>query len=151
MKPLFIAFVLLLLLPSVADSSKRNNRVHVMDYTNSAVVAETVDNFNDIMPRGGPRLVYWGMPHASCENITVCVDPNLVEFAGMAYIDKKRIKINPDYRNNENVMCHEFMHILTRVSDAYNTNPDSCVYGYLDDPGGADIALLRERYQRKKR
>jgi hypothetical protein len=150
MKTLVIALAILLLFPSAVDAGKKRNRVYVNDYTNSSVVAETVDDFNRIMPKRGPRLIYRSIPGLCSRAITVC-QRDLIEFAGFAYIYERRIEIDPDYRNDENVMCHEFMHVLARVPDAYDTNPDSCIYGRLDDPGGADIALLRERYQRKKR
>jgi hypothetical protein len=150
MKYLLIAIAVMLIFPAPMDAAKKRNRVYVNDYTNNPVVAETVDDFNQIMPRRGPRLIYRNMYALCSGSITVC-HGNFVEFAGQAYINERRIEINPAYRNSENVMCHEFMHILARVGDAYDTNPDSCIYGRLNDPGGADIALLRERYQRKKR
>jgi hypothetical protein len=152
MKSLVIALAIILLFPLAVDAGKGRNRVYVNDYTNSPVVAETVDDFNAIMPKRGPHLIYRAMPYASCEALTVCVDQNLIEFAGHAswWRGNGRIVLNKDYVE-ENTVCHEFMHVLTRVGDAYDTNPDSCVYGQLNDPGGADIALLREQYQRKKR
>jgi hypothetical protein len=135
--------------PLDTESRERLERVIVRDYTASAVVAETVTDFNRIMPRRGPRLVYRAMPRADCRTLTICVDPGLIEFAGIA--GRAAIVLNAAYVDHENTVCHEFMHVLARVPDAYDSNPDSCVYGQLDDPGGADIQMLREHYRKKDR
>jgi hypothetical protein len=72
MKTLVIALAILLLFPSAVDAGKKRNRVYVNDYTNSSVVAETVDDFNRIMPKRGPRLIYRSIPGLCSRAITVC-------------------------------------------------------------------------------
>jgi hypothetical protein len=145
----WLLLVLLLLVPTDTDARAHRERVVVLDYTGGATVAETVEDFNRVMPRRGPRLVYRAMPSAPCSAMRVCVDPGLVEFAGIA--GRGVIVLNAAYIEDENTVCHEFMHVLARVPDAYDSNPDSCVYGRLDDPGGADVAMLQQRYKKDRR
>jgi hypothetical protein len=152
MRVLVVVLLLCVALVPVADAGKRHDRrdrVIVTDYTASPVIAETVADFNRVMPRRGPRLVYRAVSGQCAQPLTVC-PRELDGFAGLAYIGANRIEIDPDYRESENVACHEFMHVLARVGDNYDSDPASCLYGQLDDPGPTDIALLRERYGRRR-
>jgi hypothetical protein len=156
----------LLLGPPAAEAGR--DVVIVEDYSSAlwdGIVAKTVDDFNAVMPRGGPRLVYERRAAVLCDalprrrgknrHITVCSTTNRVGgqvFGGKrielgdAFADETRF---PGYRAE--ATCHEFMHILTRIPDNYDTSPESCVWGRLTAPGPFDVATLEKVYGKKTR
>ncbi|MBA2707355.1 MAG: hypothetical protein H0U59_06085 [Gemmatimonadaceae bacterium] len=164
-----LVIVAALLLPMPIDAGKKHNHhrrenrpvMFVEDYTAPAwdgVIAETVADFNAVMPKRGPRLVYVRKPHVACApapTTTVCSGILGVGTAGLAYVTGGggRIALNDLYAFPEDsagfpaLACHELMHILADVGDNYGAFPSaSCVWGYLSDPGPKDVELLRARY-----
>jgi hypothetical protein len=166
-KPLLLVLAALLLLPAMwVDAGKKHRipdkRIVVEDHTSAAwdgIIAETVDDFNRVMPKKGPKLVYKrGEAIACASSITVCAG-DIAPYWGLAIYNTDSIgdgaiqvtddpAITPALR--EAVACHEFMHILTGIRDNYGANPQSCVWGWRDAPGPFDIEYLDDFYDNPK-
>jgi hypothetical protein len=155
-------------LPGGVDARRGQRVLVVRDYTSEAwagVVEQTVDDFNAVMPKGGPKLVYERMEPISCvvhptqrrrSVLDICSVPELPSGA-RAHPRQKVILLNDTYtgpyydRFRATTACHEVMHILTRVDDNVGALPDqSCVWGELAQPGPFDIDLLRKTYGRHR-
>jgi hypothetical protein len=123
--------------------------ITVYDYTPPSwdgMVATTVDDFNAIIPRGGPRLTYRRMEVVPCDQvgweqrgIIVCVSSEPIIIGGIDAggtvrgISGKRgnrlsrvelardERIAPEYRPN--IACHEFMHAVTGIIDKNILDP----------------------------
>jgi hypothetical protein len=123
--------------------------VTVIDRTRwGAVNAETVADFQQI----GVRVRYV-TDSGGCKPVPGAVvlceaplDPGHLAEAtvgmprGGAFVKYNTLHPNP----SENTACHEMMHVLAAVGDAYGTDPASCVWGStLGDPGPTDRDLLR--------
>jgi hypothetical protein len=166
MKCALIVLVVLLLVPSAADARRGKRVLVIRDYTSAAwdgVIEQTVEDFNAVMPQGGPQLVYERRETAPCDvrakqrrraSIKVCSVPE------RPYGGRERgqmILLNDTYTGpwydqfRAGVVCHEMMHALTGIPDNYGALPDqSCVWGELSQPGPLDVDRLREMYQRKR-
>jgi hypothetical protein len=147
---------------------KRRVTVTVADYTTPewvGVVEGMVAQFSAILGDWGPRLVYQRFEVRDCGAIpapqvasrtAICSAHNdPPPFSGTCAIGKAHDLItlydaaHTQARHRRQTVCHELMHALADVPDNYGSNPDSCVYGYLDHPGGADAALLAEHVRRR--
>ena len=163
------------LLPGASEARRgrkapATRAIVVRDYTSdlwSGVVAQTVADFNAIMPEGGPVLRYARMDPVPCESlrpsrtrrvIAVCSGTFLTP-AGQTSPDVRDIWLSDPFRQAlldsgqgphtgpTGLVCHEMMHVLTGIQD--NTGArlhESCVWGILRHPGPFDIATLAERY-----
>lgn len=145
---------LILLLP-LAVEAKSHRTLVVDDYTTQVwwgdTVERTVDDLNAVMPKRGPRLVYVDHPDGGCpagKGIVVCSDTTGKSLPGVTY--GYTIIVSDGSAQQQNVVCHEFMHVLTGIADNYDTRDDSCVWGRIDSPGPFDADLLKDRYPRKK-
>ena len=167
---LMLAMVATGLMPGEGDAhrnAKPQRTIIIFDYTNAAwegVVTQTVTDFNAVMPRRGPRVMYRRAEgpcfddHQRRNVYAVCSVPDLDGgHPGIFYPFTHRIDLTDhaaqqSWSAKTNLMCHELMHALTRVSDNYDALPDtSCVWGRLPGPGSFDIDLLNERFGRKRR
>lgn len=166
------------LVPGESDARRhkadRQRTIVVQDYTSAAwagVVTQTVDDFNAVMPKRGPRLRYVRedgacpdtRPKRSMLVCSVANDPR----AGYASPWGRYVFVNDTYavgwhaQFRAQTVCHEFMHALSGVGDNRTFGPDgnaiyplpdqSCVWGDLSAPGPFDIALLAELYGSKRR
>jgi hypothetical protein len=115
-----------------------------------SVNQETVRDFTDL----GVRLHYTvGNPSDGCTPepgmVVLCEKSINPDHAANASVGIPRggalVAYNTLYPNpHENIACHEFMHVLAAVGDAYDTDQQSCVWGsHLLDPGPTDVELLR--------
>jgi hypothetical protein len=150
---------------------QRRETVVVQDFTGprwAGMVEGVVAQFAAVMPEHAPRLVYQRREALDCAGLpapgktprlAVCTSgvPN-PPYSGYMTAGAKHDLItlydqafSDDDHYRREVICHEMMHALARVPDNYDTNADSCIYGHLDHPGGADIQMLRERYRKKDR
>jgi hypothetical protein len=150
----------------------RNRRatVYVDDHTTAlwnGMVEAMVAQFTAILGEWGPRLIYRRYAVRDCgaipaprvaSRVSVCSalnDP--APFSGTCGIGERYDAItlydaaHTQATHQRNTICHELMHALGDLPDAYDTNPDSCIYGHLDHPGGHDIALLQQHIRRKAR
>jgi hypothetical protein len=150
----------ILLLPSMADARPRQRHdrevVQIVDHTDAtwtAALLETIDDFNRVMPPSGPLLRYErGAVGCAADTIPVCsgdTDP----WAGFTWWwttqRYAQIEVKSPYDmpwDMERVLCHEFMHALTHIGDNYGAVADSCVWGYLSDPGRWDITYLYKHF-----
>jgi hypothetical protein len=159
-------------MPDRKKKRKRQQRdtIVVQDYSSpgwAGVVETLVAQFTAIMPGNAPRLVYSRKPPMDCgglpspgktPRIAICSSQvsNESAVATSTIGDKHSLitlydqHFGSDARYRREIMCHEMMHSLADVGDAYGTNADSCVFGHLDHPGGADAQLLAERFRRRK-
>jgi hypothetical protein len=144
-----------------ADSHKRKRRhthrdratvIRVVDRTtHGALNREAVEDYAAL---GIPLRYTVGNPGDGCTPqpaaIVLCEAPLVPAHVAEATVGIPRsgawITYNTAHPNpGENVACHEFMHVLAAVGDAYGTDPQSCVWGWdLKDPGPTDLRLLRE-------
>lgn len=139
------------------------------------LIQRSIADYNAVMPARGPRLVVRVLPERSCgwvkrqrfarATITVCSQPDgdgrgwaVYRVARHRFVDERaRITLvgNPGHDRytpiHQQVVCHELVHALTAVRDAYDTEPESCVRGSLDVPGAWDVALLERVYRARKR
>lgn len=170
-----IIIVLLFLLPGYAMAYDTTpwgaHRIIIADYTVhrwSPIVTETVDEFNDVMPGGGPSLTYEQRPSTLCADLPpnpargevwVCASDSVAN-CGVTVPLRHKGSIRgaaigiPDacLEAGKGVVCHEMMHALTGIPDNYGALPDtSCVWGDLTSPGSWDIALLRDVYSGRHR
>lgn len=156
MKTLLILFVLAasVLSPAAADAGKhhrrhKTSRPPVITIENRAgaawteVIAETVAEF---LPYRPIRLTTGsgGCETGTATHIILCeaeMPANVQGYSSPGQIGVIAQAALPR-QVRENIVCHEFMHQFTGVADAYDSNPDSCVWGRLPDLGSVDIALL---------
>jgi hypothetical protein len=148
---------------------ERRETLYIQDYTSGRwddTLPAMVAQLAALLPAGAPKLVYQRRAPTDCgglpapgksDRIAICSNPTPTPpFAGTTTMGRHSLITLYDAAVSEGsyereVACHELMHALAHVPDAYNTNPDSCVYGHLDHPGGADIQMLREHYRKKDR
>jgi hypothetical protein len=151
-----VAWMLPLPIEAKRDHRERDKRpvLIVEDHTGAAwkgVVAQTVADFNGVIPKRGPRLRYV-RGKGSCgwepRSIVICHDEiALPQFGGTT---RHLVRLDPDYPERANAVCHELMHALTGIADNYDARVDSCVWGRLDAPGPFDVAHLREAFGRHR-
>ena len=145
----------------------------VDDYTSAVwqpVIAETVANFNGILPKRAPQLVYRAMGVQTCESLPDYDQPRAISVCNGPVTDgdgvtdsawwkhefrRVKITLEPTIRstNRLNVTCHEFMHALTNIPDQ-DGDPEpvtSCVWGRLSTPGSFDVAYLKRVYHKYAR
>jgi hypothetical protein len=144
-----------------ADAHKRKRRhkhrdrgevIRVVDRTSHGDLnRETVE---DYVALGIPLRYTVGNPGDGCqpvpEAIVLCEAPLTPAHVAKATVGLPRggawityNTLHPD--PGENVACHEFMHVLAAIGDAYGSDAQSCVWGFsLNDPGLTDLRLLRE-------
>jgi hypothetical protein len=125
-----------------------------------AHVRGMVSAFNASMPHGGPQLSWREgslnpcLPNPKKGRIVFCQLPSDSTYSGATSyrihdgkITGAQVGIHPAGVHDENLLCHEMMHALTRVIDNYDARPDtSCVWGSLNEPGSWDIAMLESIY-----
>lgn len=146
----------LLMLFTVAPVAAKNQTVStvpVVDATSGgweAAITETIDDYNAIMPKHGPTLVYVLGETSTCnpnwwENQDIRVlfcHPGPGVIYGVLGTPWRAEVMTPTANlpvDKEWFLCHEFMHALTGIPDNYNSQPGkSCVYSYQDDPGSFD-------------
>lgn len=155
-----------------AGKKKQKNRtprvVIVRDYTTGAwegVVEAVVEDFNAVMPEGGPTLRYVGMGAAPCPGWRKHLKPrkrgkriNICDVAEMPCANCAgvvscvgRILLTTDLAyGHASVVCHEMMHALTGIPDNYGARDDSCVWGWLAQPGSFDVEVLRKAFTRRR-
>lgn len=174
--------LLLLLLPLTVESrgkqrpigaAWKQKRVPVYDYTPDEwkpVVAQVVADFNAVMPKRAPELVYTPMGGLDCAalptyggagRITVCLgerNEGLRSGLGRA-IDRALVSVHAGaaIEARRHLLCHEFMHVVTGIPDVESStrsrhDAESCVWGnVLDTPGPRDVAFAKRAYARKHR
>ncbi len=176
-KFLMLILALAIVFPTGVDAGKNKKNNHhrrenrdimlVQDYTSpewGGVIQETVGDFNAVMPKSGPRLVYQRMSYVSCSSTTittVCSGLTDLLYLGLAYSYPNgggRIELREVFGvdglllPSESLACHELMHIVAKVGDNYGAFPNtSCVWGYLSNPGSKDVELLRDAYGKDKK
>jgi hypothetical protein len=163
-----LLLVLLMLIPvaegAVAEGPVwRGKTVVVRDATPPAwkpYVEAMVAEFNAMLPKRAPRLVYRAVEEAPCggkgRGIVVCVADHFghPDVAGeMQRLSRTHaeIRLLPFERFVEPriVLCHELMHALTGIPDnaALPYPDDSCVWGFLPHPGSFDVAYAQAVYR----
>jgi hypothetical protein len=149
------------------DAKKRSRQsIVIADYSSPAwdgVVAQVVQDFNTVMPSGGPRLHYVRHDPVLCAAIKnlfrgpikVCSMQSTTQ-AGSGGMGWHTIWLSDEYTGEwydqfrARSVCHEMMHALTGVRDNEGALPDqSCIWGSLSQPGAFDIDLLRDQYRRR--
>jgi hypothetical protein len=166
-----LALCVLLLAPDAlaAPTVWAKKSVRVLDYSSpkwAGLVEGMVDEFNGMLPKSAPRLVYRDMRERACQDlkpspvvgaIIVCSMPT-APFVGMTgvlhdgtTIVETRIMLNDTLflttRDATNTVCHELMHAVTGIKDRYQRRPKtSCVWGSLPTPGRFDVAYARKVY-----
>ncbi len=172
MRALLLALLGLLLAPNAlaAPLVWAEQSVRVLDYSTSqwdGLVEGMVDEFNGMLPKSAPRLVYRRMPQRACQDlkprpyfgaIVVCSVP-AAPFVGMpgvphdgTTIIETRVMINDtaffNTRDATNTVCHELMHGVTGIKDRYRRRPKSSwVWGSLPTPGRFDVAYGGKVYE----
>jgi hypothetical protein len=162
------ALIVLLILMSVEgavaeDSVWRGKTVVVRDATPPAwkpYVEAMVAEFNAILPKRAPRLVYRAIDEAPCggkaRGIVICVADHFTQTGVAGEMQRlsrthAEIRLLPLDRFIEPriVLCHELMHALTGIPDnaALPYPDDSCVWGFLSHPGSFDVAYVQEVYR----
>lgn len=119
----------------------------------SAAIAETVEDFNLLGVPHMPRLIYQRVGGVGCDSVRICSGA-IGPYFGLSYMAFDEIRLTDEYdwqdtalpTWRENIVCHELMHELSEVPDAYNTAPESCVHGRTDDPTAYDAALLAQHW-----
>jgi hypothetical protein len=157
------ALVALVAAPERAPTRRRARRstIIVADYTSAAwdgVLVRTVADFNAVMPKGGPRLIYQRRASGVCpERVDTC-SGDTGEWAGWATIGtpgESFVMLSDSPLLNDfgkrAVACHEFMHALTSIKDCYGCRVDSCVHGWRETPGAFDVKRLRKVWGNDKR
>lgn len=124
------------------------------------IIADQVEALNAALPRGAPRFVYRDAGKKGCEEIertrqviSVCSMKRLSRPAA-ASVTRRGETIHEalillrqrDIRLGHHRVCHELMHAVTAIPDAYRTEPESCVRGERGAFGAWDIALLDSEY-----
>lgn len=179
MKAVLLALTLLLLAPEALAGGAvwTGKKVVVFDLTSAAwdgVIAQTVADFNAVMPKKAPLLVYQRMAAKDCaairgrdhkRGIVTCSTAAFSDVGGAAagfFDNDLRVKryvlqfsdpyasANPTQRAR--AACHELMHAYTGIRDNYHALPDtSCVWGSLTSPGPFDVAYAKRVYGKKGR
>jgi hypothetical protein len=162
--------------PAVAKEPVwQKKRVVVYDYTSAAwdgVIAQTVADFNAMLPKAAPRFVYQRMDAAPCDGIPwtqrgiiACSSAfvgyedgiergGLIRGTGGSHGNRHvRVELSERWSppQRPGVACHEMMHALTGIPDNYGANPDSCVWGTLSSPGPFDAAYAKKVYGKQRR
>jgi len=146
-----------------------NTHVRVLDYSHEpwpAVVAETTADFAPLLALTYERRQGECPPmrhksrrgHKRPVAIIVCSQPQLGHLGASTW-QTRRIWLNDDASaghdglSRHRIACHEFVHIFSRQGDNYGSDPNSCMWGYLDEPGSTDIALIlaQLRHDKKQR
>lgn len=150
-----VLLMLFLLAPaSLAAKDAPTRTIPVYDATDGvwrATVATLVDEFNAVLPQQ-VRLRYVPRPPGACRprphRIVACLgDPADGAMAATYFAPRDGVLVTfRDERRDiaAELVCHELMHALTRIPDAYHTRTDSCVWGAAARPGPFDIDYLAE-------
>lgn len=167
MKAVIIALVAVFCIMGVSGDAKRHHHqphrpvwivYDALPDEWQAAMMETIADFNAAVPPSGPLLVYQRVEPQLCADttLTVCGGDGVHDATGLLYwglsfgvnTDTMRIVANiSPTTNKEQVLCHEFMHEVGKISwDDYDSMPDtSCIFGdVLTDPGSWDIQRLHE-------
>ena len=162
---LIVTFVVTMLAHAANAARWREDVIPVIDYTSGTawgpIIEHQVDALNDALPRGAPRFRYRDKREKSCDEIrrdraaiSVCSTKRLSKFAATSttrresIISEALIYLREDQISlGDNRVCHELMHAVTAVLDAYGTQPESCVRGSLSTFGDWDVDLLRQEYE----
>jgi hypothetical protein len=148
------------LITSAESKERRKDPIVIVNNADprwDAVIKETVAEFNDAMPKNGPKITYRRGPVTTCETTNICSGPLPFDIWGTATLDDPRHgriwlqdgTENPPLLKHdmENVVCHEMMHALLGLEDNYDTRPrTSCIYGHLPDLGSWDIKQIRKKF-----
>jgi hypothetical protein len=150
-------------------------RVVVYDYTSShydGMVAQTVADFNAMLPKAAPRFIYQRMSATDCalipwtqRGIIACSTAvasyddgipraGLIRGTGGSHGSRHtRVELSHvgDAAWRQNAVCHELMHAVTGIPDNYGANPESCVWGDLSHPGPFDAAYAKRVYGKHRR
>lgn len=151
-------------------AARRGKHVIVRDGTPAQwrpLVAATVDEFNAMLPKRAPRLIYHVGADEGCggeksrRSITVCVaaqGPSGLTRYRQTQRGMIRAVITLDAAmtavwDRDHVLCHEFMHATTGAPEvAKGNNRTSCLWGILlNSPGRQDRAYAHEAYAREKK
>ncbi len=157
----------LLLSPASLEAKRRHKR-HDRDRHQSIIVIEdhTGDTWRSFIPETvedfralGLEVRYESGEEIACGQLPPNRDPKhrivlcetaSAEYGAQAFIGAGRIQFTTRASSSrgwqENVVCHEFMHMLAEVPDNYDSDPNSCVWGRLLDPGPTDVALLAKHH-----
>jgi hypothetical protein len=158
---LAIAAIAVFLLPlDAAAWVKLQGRTRVLDFSNQpANVVQQMHNFDALLP--GVHFVYGRMKPRQCAGIWNVLPQEGPFIAvcgtgdrGAAWTQRAQDRVLigiPEWATDAVTMCHEWMHAVTNIGDAYRTQPDtSCVYGdKLTAPGPFDIAVINGVYGKK--
>lgn len=155
---------MVILSPSVEAARWQRDIVVVKDHTAGRrwgpIIERQVDALNDALPRGAPRFVYRDVGKQPCDEISrerqaisVCSQKRFSRPAAASVTRRQQtiqealiVLRQGDIRLGQHRVCHELMHAVTPIPDAYRTEPRSCVRGELTSFGAWDIALLAEEY-----
>lgn len=162
---LFIAFIGAIIPNGASTARWQADTVPVYDYTAGGnwgpIIERQVDALNEALPRGAPRFRYRDKRERSCDEvrrdraaISICSTRKLSKFAATSttrresVIAEALIYLREDQISlGDNRVCHELMHAVTAVLDAYGTQPESCVRGSLSTFSTWDVALLHQEYE----
>lgn len=154
-----------MVLGNVKAARWQADSVPVFDYTAGSewgpIIERQVDALNEALPRGAPRFRYRDKRQRSCDDIrrdraaiSICSTRRLSKFAATSatrresVISEALIFLREDQISlGENRICHELMHAVTAVLDAYGTQPQSCVRGTSSTFGTWDVTLLNQEYE----
>lgn len=173
-----VALALMIAFPAslgAGGAAHHGRRIPVYDYSSAAwgtVVPDTVAALNAAMPRRVPRLVYRDLPERPCEGlpprkhergIVVCSTQRPEATGFTSYVQRRHVierarvwlgddSLDSPRRDPLRTACHELMHAVTGIPDRTPlTNPESCVQGFLTEPGAFDIAYAQRVYARHDR
>lgn len=173
MKALLLALALLTITPDAlaVGGAWRTRTIVVADHTPDAwqsTVKTVLADFNRVMPKRVPRLVYRNRATVPCERqrkrawrtgtaIALCAGDS-VAVGDTAYawhrheIRASRVRIwsgEPALGLPE-TLCHELMHAVTGMPDdgGVVNQPGSCVWGRATAPGPIDVAFARKVYRK---
>jgi hypothetical protein len=142
-------------------------RVLVRDYTDEHLQSEiidTIEDMNEILPKNAPQIKYSRQEEKSCsellgENMWTATLAEYDKLVGREIIICEDtlpsslfgqiIGVTVAWESNKPsvVICHEFMHALSWIGDAYDSVPNSCVHGRMSDPTEYDARHLRRMYR----
>lgn len=162
--------VCLALLATEAEAARWQREVVVVrDYTDGRrwgpIIEDQVGALNAALPSDAPRFIYEDAGARPCDEIdrgrpgiNVCSLERLSRPAEASVTRRKEtirdaliVLRDNQLRAGQNRVCHELMHAVTAVEDAYGTEAASCVRGYLATFGAWDMALLNSEYARDRR
>jgi len=176
MRVSFIALICLLLgsAPVRGAAVWTSQTVTVYDYTSSVwdgVLAQTVADFNGMLPARAPRLVYQRMAVVACDQVprkrpkrgivvcSVAALPAARQWGASSFRTERHTFSRVSVMLADNTplslrpvsACHEFMHATTGIGDNYGALPDSsCVWGGLATPGPFDVAYAHKIYRKHR-